>query len=244
MKKTLSLIFIFITTNVAFAQTNVVDTLIVSVSQKNRQDDKLVLKFPIIKTGNAKTDLLINNDLKKKYFDYEFPDLSTKEIIRNWTNDLLVDLNFEVTYLKNDIISFHIIAESCGAYCSNWTKYFTYNLKTGNQMFINDFFLLNEVFVMQIMSDKNHQFELQTTELKEIWLDKNSGIDKSTYDWALNQYEGCKNDFEINSFVLFPDHLEIILDCSLPNAIKNLTPIIEMKYNYKEIEKFMKMKLN
>ena len=73
-------------------------------------------------------------------------------------------------------------------------------------------------------------------------VDPESGLDKSTYEWAIENYEDCERKSNLESFAIYPDRLEIIEDCYLPNAIKNLTPIIELTYNLSEIEEHLKIK--
>lgn len=72
--------------------------------------------------------------------------------------------------------------------------------------------------------------------------DKDSGLDDSTYEWTLENYENCEKNSSLESFAIYNDHLEIIEDCYLPNAIKSLTPIIELKYFFTEFGKELKIK--
>jgi hypothetical protein len=97
-------------------------------------------------------------------------------------------------------------------------------------------------FKNAVIADKDKQYEQQKKELKEMWLDKNAELDEDTYKWALEQYENCERDFKLESFALHSDHLEIIEKCYLPNAIKNLTPTIELKYKYFDIKEDLKIK--
>lgn len=218
-----------------------VDTLFVPRTEKfsNLQNEKL--KFPVIKTGNLKVDKAINTDLKNRFTNNEYPDLSTDSTLIKWS-DGIIYLDFEVTYLKNELISLNISAEGCGAYCTAWTEYFTYNYVTGRFLTIDQIIDTTGNFKNAVIADKDKQYEQQKKELKEMWLDKNAELDEDTYKWALEQYENCERDFKLESFALHSDHLEIIEKCYLPNAIKNLTPTIELKYKYFDIKEDLKIK--
>lgn len=57
-------------------------------------------------------------------------------------------------------------------------------------------------------------------ELLEMLNDYESEPDQIDYEWALEQYQNCEESFEFNDFAIFPDQLEIIESCYMPNAIK------------------------
>ena len=89
---------------------------------------------------------------------------------------------------------------------------------------------------------KTAQYLQQKEDLKEMLLNKEGELEQSAYDWAMDNYTECEESFNLESFALYPDYLQIIERCSLPNAIKNLTPVIELKFKYLEIKKHLKIK--
>lgn len=226
----------------SFGQIVSVEPLLILRTEKfsNIQDQKL--KFPIIKTGNPQIDNSINKDLKNRFTNNEYPDLSTDSTIIKWAEEQIIYLDFEVTYVKNDLISLNISAEGCGAYCTGWTDYFTYNYVTGQFLTIDQIIDTTGNFKSIVLDDKDKQYEQQKKELQEMLLDNNTELDEDTYKWALEQYENCDKDFALNSFALHTDYLEIIEKCYLPHAIKNLTPTIVLKYKYVDIVKDLKIK--
>lgn len=96
-------------------------------------------------------------------------------------------------------------------------------------------------FKTLVLSDKDKQYEVQKKELRKILLEKDSELDEATYNWALEHYERCDNEFALNSFALHADHLEIIEKCYLPNAIKSFNPEISLKYKYVDIKEHLKI---
>jgi len=242
MTRILTTILLLIFGLTSFGQNIRVDTLFLPKTEKftHFQNDKL--KFPIIKTGNLDIDNTINKDLKNKFTNNEFPDLPTDSTIIKWADEQVIYLNFEVTYIKNGIISLNISVEGCGAYCTGWTDYFTYNYVTGKFLTIDQIIDTTRNFKNQVIADKDKQYEQQKKKLKEMLLDKNAELDEDTYNWALEQYKNCDNEFTLKLFSLHSDHLEIIENCYFPNAIKNLTPTIVLKYKYVDIKKELKIK--
>lgn len=242
MTRTLITILLLTFELASFAQKVRIDTLFLPKGEKSAHFQKDKFQFPIIVTGNLRVDTSINKDLKNRFTNFEFLDLPTDSTLIKWAGEQVIYLSFEVTYLKNSLISLNISAEACGAYCTGWTDYFTYNLATGKYVTINEIVDTSEKFKTFILSDKDKQYEEQKTELKKLLLDKESDLDEDTYKWALQQYETCDKEFTLNSFALHSDYLEIIERCYLPNAIKSLTPVIELKYKYADIKEYLKIK--
>lgn len=239
MIKTITAILLILGLN-STAQGISVDTLFIPIlNNYNYQNEHL--KFPIIKTGNPAIGNAINKDLKNRLTDNEYPNLPTDSTIVKWADDMIISLDFNVTFTNNNLISLQINAEGCGAYCTPWTEYFTYNYKTGEFLTIDKIININGSFKDRVIKDKDHQYAQQKKELKEMLLNPDAGLDSQTYQSALSLYEGCQNEFTIDSFALYPDYLEIIDNCSLPHAIKNLTPIINLKYKYAELKRDLKM---
>lgn len=236
----ITIFFLSLLINV-FAQNVSLDTLFIIKPENENAIPSEVLKFPIIKTGNEKIDKLINTDLKNRYTHNEYTKLSTEKAIKQWAYPV-VYLDFEVTYLKNNIISLNISAEACGANCGAWTEYFTYNTQTGKYITIDDVIDLNSKLKLLIISDKDKQYEAQKKELKSYITDSEIELDEDGYEWALNEYESCQKDFKIKTFALHNGYLEIIEVCPLPNVIKYLSPTIELKYKFEEIYPYLKMK--
>ncbi|NOS94268.1 MAG: hypothetical protein HOP30_20325 [Cyclobacteriaceae bacterium] len=233
----LTLIAIVITLN-SYGQRVQIDTLVVPVTSSfARPNTKL--RFPVLRTGNEEVDKVMNNDLKNRYTDNEFIDKPTDSTLILWADETLVHLSFGVTYMRNNLLSFTIYSEGCGAYCSSWTDYFTYNTKTGKYISISDVVDTLGEFRTKVYADLAKQFKQQKEELRA---DSRIADDKETYEWALRCYEDIERYFSIEPFVLNSEHLEIIVRCDMPNAIKNLTPIINLNYRYDDIMKYLKLK--
>jgi len=227
---------------IAFGQSVQIDTFRLEKSErfKDIQSDKM--NFPVIRSDKKEIDSLINIDLKNRFTSNEYPNEALDSTLTNWAGDQIVFLDFEVTYNQNGILSINVSAEGCGAYCTSWTDYFNYSTLNGKVLNISDVIDTTGEFKTRVKKDKEEQYAEQKRELKVMLNDPNSGLDESTYEWALGYYEECEKNSKLESFAIYPDQLEIIEDCYLPNAIKNLTPIIELKYKFSEIGEHLKIK--
>ncbi len=243
MKNFITILLVLLGIN-TFGQNVQVDTLSVKLttsdSFKELQSENMI--FPIIKTGNKEIDSLINFDLKNKFTSNEYPTDSIDSTLIKWAGDQIIDIDFLVTYNNNGILSLNISAEGCGAYCSYWTEYYNYSIATGKPLDISEVIDTIGEFKTRVLKDNKSQFKKQKIELKEMLNDPEAELDQSTYEWALEYYGNCENSFTLNSFSINQDFIEIIHSCYLPNAIKSLTPIIELKYKLNEINNYLKIK--
>jgi hypothetical protein len=242
MTRTLATILILYVSLNSSAQKAQVDTLFFPIKGIEGYNPQEKLKFPIIKTGNLKIDAVINADLKNRVTNNEFATLSTREALVKWAEESIVYLSFNITYNNNSLISLCISIEGCGSYCSIWREYYTYNISTGKLLAINDVIDTKGAFLKFVIANKNKQYEQQKKELKEMLNDKDAKLDNELYSHVLERYENCRKQFELNTFILHADHFEIIENCEMPHAIRNLTPIIKLKYAYADIKKYLKIK--
>lgn len=241
MTRILTIILVFIGT-VTFGQEVQIDTFRLENSErfKDIQSDKMY--FPIIRSGNKEIDSLINYDLKNRFTRNEYPTEGLDSTLLKWAGDQIVFLDFQVTYNQNEVLSINVSAEGCGAYCTSWTDHFNYSTSNGEWLNISDIIYNAAEFKSRVEKDRKQQYAEQKQLLKEMLNDKDSGLDESTYEWALENYNDCETNSDLASFAIYPDRLEIIEDCYLPNAIKNLTPIIELEYEFSEIGEDLKIK--
>jgi hypothetical protein len=227
----------------SYSQTISVDTLFIPNQEISSNIPPKKLKFPIIKTGNQRIENKINTDIKNRFTNNEYIDFATDSTLIKWSKDGINELDFEVTYLKNDIVSFNISAEGCGAYCTQWTEYFTYNCKTGYYITIDQVIDTTGNFKQRVLSDKDKQYAQQALELKEKLTNENNEFDSETYNSVMDNYRSCAQAFHLNTFALHKDHIEIIQKCWLPHVIASLTPTIELKYKYSDIKADLRIKL-
>lgn len=200
------------------------------------------LRFPKLKTGNANIDQLLHFDLVNKITGGDDQNTNSDSALITWANEGIVYMNYETTYNQNGIVSFNISIEGCGAYCTGTTHYFNYNYLTGKSITIADVVDTIGGFNKQVLKDKNIQFAQQKVELKKRMSDDPSGFDQETYNWALTYYQDCQNEFNFNSFALYPTYLSIKCDCYMPHVIQSLAPELKLNYNYEVIKKHLKIK--
>jgi hypothetical protein len=242
MKNTLIILCIFLGSFV-FGQKAEVDTfnLILSDPFGGSQDGGLY--FPIIQTGNNQIDAQINTDLKMRFTDTEPSTESLGVTLDRWGGSQLVELDFGVTYNQNGILSFYINSTGCDGNCYSGTDYFNYSTVSGKYLEFSDIIDLTEEFKSFVNKDKAVQFVQQKAGLKDKIIAAEMEFDQEEYDYLMSEIENCEGDVYFQSFILYPDALEIFNECDFPSAIAYFSPDITLKYSISDIQKFLKVKM-
>lgn len=204
----------------------------------NTKDSTIV--FPVVVTKNSKIDNLINSQIKDEMFQPEASAQSLRSVIKERIDEGLIYLDYEVTFNQRRLLSFSIRAEGCGAHCSSWTTYFNFDLATGKRITINDLLQGSKIdsFKSIVLVDKRNILSKYKADMLADF--KNKDVDSSTHDWAISQVDGnCMNSISIEEFSLTTERLEIINNCEFPYAIQSQQPLIELKYSYQNITKFL-----
>jgi hypothetical protein len=202
---------------------------------------KTTIIFPIVATKNPKIDALINSQIKEDLFQLDNGNQSLKSALNEHINEYgLINLSYQVTYNSSGFLSLSIYTEGCGAYCSSSNSYFNFDLLTGKEVSIYDMFLKDKIdsFKNIVQSDKINLLTKYKIEEKDFLL--NSQIDSATYDWVISQVDdNCINQFSIERFSISSNSIQIIDPCEFPHAIQSQEPLIELKYPYNSIAKFL-----
>ncbi len=207
-----------------------VDTL--KIKSRNINNDIIILHFPKIKTGKKKIDLKINGDLVNKFTDNEYSQLSPENALKERAKDGIVSVDFTVTYNKNGLISFFINSEACLAYCSSWTEYHTYSVHTGEYQSIDKIIDLSDDFINKISSDFALLYQEELKELALIHKENPGELDDETYKEVISIYNDCQREIEMDDFLLYPDHLQIIDNCELSHVLNNYGLSLSQDYKY------------
>ncbi|HLK27944.1 MAG TPA: hypothetical protein VKT28_05140 [Puia sp.] len=200
--------------------------------------------FPIVVTNNIKIDKLINEQIKEDVFEPDAKNQSLQKIIAENINEYgLINLSFEATYNNHYLLSFSIFREGCGAYCSSENIYFNFDLLTGKKVSITDIIQENRIdsFRNIVLSDKVSS--LNKYKIEEKALIGTDGIDSATYDWVISEIDdNCIHQVSLKDFSISDKSIEILDPCGLPHAIQSQEPVIELKYSFELLEKFLTTK--
>jgi hypothetical protein len=212
-------------------------------NSKFYKTDKPTIIYPIVVTKNKLIDKSINDKIRSEMIgdDSDLKNVSTKKALLNQINEGLINMYYEATYIKNNILSFSIYAEGCGAHCSSWNTYFNFDLKTGKTLNITDLISENHLdsFRVVVLNDKQKFLNQYKSEFKQNTIKEES--DSVAFAGAMEEVDAnCIKSVQVENFSLSESYLQIIDPCEFPHAIRALEPTFELKYTYKSLSMFLK----
>lgn len=221
-----------------------IDTFSFESSNSLYPDSVVFLHYPLIKTSNQKINDAINEDVKNRLMYNQYPDISIDSAIQTWAYDdigRVVEMNFKVTYSKNDLISFHITTTFYDAYITLNTDYFTYNYKTGKPLTIDQIIDTTGYFKDLVLLERDKQYEREFQEIPKTLEYDDKELVEETLEMFRPYYDECRQSFHFEKFALYDNYLAIIEECYLPHVIAAGTPEVLLHYTYDSIKKYLKI---
>ena len=228
--------FIFSVSN-SFAQYFGIDTL----KDESPYHKQVFFIFPhLSNAANPTAANRIYMDLAKDVLNIE-PGKQKRSLFENiWGSAELDvptvgDISFRVINNDADFFCIGISATGCGAYCEDWTRYYTRESSTGRKVTLEAIFtgdglqkLLSLVNALKVKRIQDNISDLQDG-LKTKPL---SDDDKQDYKTAIDAYSQClqrAGGTENVSFSLDKNEITIHLDHCLPHAVRFLD---KMDYSF------------
>lgn len=241
MKKSFTILTLLLA-GIAFGQQVSVDTFQFKKSEKIKDIGGSKMNYPLVRLADKEIAAAINTDIQKRFTRNGYLEASLDSMLIKWADDLIVFLDFEVTYQQNDILSLNISGESCGAYCTRWTDYFNYSTKSGTWLPISKVIKAKGAFRTLALEDKALQYEHQKEKLKSYSKDPERGLSQEDYEVVLTYYDTCANEVDLSQYALYPERIQIIEDCGLPHVMQALAPTITLSYAFADIRNYLKIK--
>ncbi len=239
-KYTLVTVFICLTLPV-FSQLRI-DT----ITEYNPFDNEK-FKFPkIVVTGKPAISKKINVHLQDSFLDSAS---SNKNIFEDvWANEdnrmgMMHYVTFELKYLSPKFFTLSISYEGCGAYCEDYTSYYSYDLITGNEITLRNLFnkqgIVRLMNALQVRRQKKMQEKVKEAKDSLVVLKKrNDSIGINYYGEVKLLYEDCYNNFD-TSDVTYLDYyftesaLVIIPERCAPHVIRCYDELEGTEYVFK-----------
>ena len=222
------------------AQTCTVSALQFKPNPKFFRTEGFSVSYPVVTVKDKKVSEKINAIIRSELIDAEFMELPLREAMNATLENGLVSMSYAVTFNRDGICSITVEAESCGAYCSGWSRYFNFDLNSGEAIGIDDLVKKDSLNILKdrVYSDKMTAIKKYKEELREA-LTRNE-TDSSTYDWAVGHVNGyCINTVRMDAYSLTDTGIEIKDRCEFPHAIQEQAPVYELNYSYKILEGFI-----
>lgn len=190
--------------------------------------------FPDIKCkDNPAAAAIINKELRQDILDID-SGKQYKSIFENvWGSDensipMQSEFSFEVINNDNLFFCLTISAEGCGAYCEDWTRYYTWESRSGRKIELNELFSQEGLqrFSDSLRIQRNQRIRAAIADLKKDWK-KDLVADPDNADglrMAMDVFTDCldttKTPVVDFGYTLDEDHLTVYLGACLPHMIR------------------------
>ena len=195
--------------------------------------------FPLVEiASDPKIAGTINEYLQKDFLDVKDSSLQQGSIFDNIdpSNDdeqrtTLKDISFDVRCNKKRLLSLAISATGCGAYCEDFTSYYTFDTKNGSRLWLDT--LIKPEF-KHLLLDTLNSFKRSLLTKKIAWINDTlkteepwkSDEDPAYYLDMRRLYQDClqdeKKDFAAARFYLSQEQFYIELDRCSAHVNRNL----------------------
>jgi len=144
------------------------------------------------------------------------------------TNPTVSDISFKVINNDSKFFCIGISAEGCGAYCEHWTRYYTRESRTGNNVGLKDIFteggLQSLSDSVRLMKNKRIRANINNMNLSLKKLVFAGKDDEESYKAAISLYGECIDSsnaiYDETNYSLSKSKLTIYLDPCLPHAMR------------------------
>ena len=201
----------------------------------------VTIVYPIVVTKDSAVDEMINNEIKTQVLDIEDNNASAAKLLAERIDEGLINLSYEVSFKKNNILSMSITSEGCAAYCSSYHNYFNFDLKTGELIGISTIIDETKIDSLRTLVQKEKRKALDEYKKEEILEVDSVHIDSADYRWIVNYVdENCLDSIEIGNFSLSDSAIEFMDRCVFPHVIRSQEPVYHLVYSYKFLSEFLK----
>lgn len=226
---------------IAYGQTVTFEEIRLEPNPKFFNVKYVTIVYPIVVTKNSAVDEMINNEIKTQVLDIEDNNASAAKLLAERIDEGLINLSYEVSFKKNNILSMSITSEGCAAYCSSYDNYFNFDLKTGELIGISTIIDETKIDSLRTLVQKEKRRALDEYKKEEILEVDSVHIDSADYRWIVNYVdENCLDSIEIGNFSLSDSAIEFMDRCVFPHVIRSQEPVYHLVYSYKFLSEFLK----
>lgn len=233
--------FVFSIISNTYSQSAKIDIIILDSTLNN---SNFHISYPVISTGNLFIDSSINQSLVNNL-------LQSSKTVKEEFIDMInsfhsFEIDHEITYNKNGILSILYRIYICSANC-DFTKYpMVYSLNNGQKKEINSILdttgLYDEILKKEIL--KQYQKNIS----RIIQEDKNcNSCSESEHEfysqYVIPKYKSCMSEFKLDEFCIYNNEITFFSDCFFSSFEKQYRPELDFSFSLEEIKNYLKVDL-
>lgn len=223
------------------SQTAKVDFIILDSKVKN---SNFYISYPVINSG----DLLIDSTINQSFVNNLLQSSNTveDEFIEMMDSFHSFEINHEITYNKNGILSILYSIYICSGNCDYTQLPLVYSLDNGKKLKINSILDTTSLYRNVIKKEINKQYQENINRI--IIQDKEcitcSESEHEFYNqYLIPKYKSCMSDFKLDEFCIYNNEITFLSDCFFSSAEKQYRPELDFSFSFEEIKPYLKVDL-
>ncbi|MDB9990159.1 DUF4163 domain-containing protein [Flavobacteriales bacterium] len=223
------------------SQTAKVNFIILESKVKN---SNFYISYPVINSG----DLLIDSTINQSFVNNLLQSSNTveDEFIEMMDSFHSFEINHEITYNKNGILSILYSIYICSGNCDYTLLPLVYSLDNGKKLKINSILDTTSLYRNVIKKEINKQYQENINRI--IIQDKEcitcSESEHEFYNqYLIPKYKSCMSDFKLDEFCIYNNEITFLSDCFFSSAEKQYRPELDFSFSFEEIKPYLKVDL-
>ena len=223
------------------SQTAKVDFIILDSEVKN---SNFYISYPVINSG----DLLIDSTINQSFVNNLLQSSNTveDEFIEMMDSFHSFEINHEITYNKNGILSIIYSIYICSGNCDYTQLPLVYSLDNGKKLKINSILDTTSLYRNVIKKEINKQYQENINRI--IIQDKECNTCSESEHEFYNQYlipkyKSCMSDFKLDEFCIYNNEITFFSHCFFSSAEKQYRPELDFSFSFEEIKPYLKVDL-
>ena len=206
-------------------------------------NSKFFISYPVIFSGDLLIDSTINQSLVNNIL--QSSNTVEDEFIEMMNSFHSFEINHEITYNKNGILSILYSIYICSGNCDYTQLPIVYSLDNGKKLKINS--ILDTSLHQNVLKKEiNKQYQENINRI--ILLDKQcntcSESEHEFYDqYLIPKYKNCMSDFKLDEFCIYNNEITFFSDCFFSSAEKQYRPDLDFSFSFEEIKAYLKVNL-
>lgn len=206
-------------------------------------NSKFYISYPVIFSGDLLIDSTINQSLVNNIS--QSSNTVEDEFIEMMNSFHSFEINHEITYNKNGILSILYSIYICSGNCDYTQLPIVYSLDNGKKLKINS--ILDTSLHQNVLKKEiNKQYQENINRI--ILLDKQcntcSESEHEFYDqYLIPKYKNCMSDFKLDEFCIYNNEITFFSDCFFSYAEKQYRPDLDFSFSFEEIKAYLKVNL-
>ena len=156
------------------------------------------------------------------------------------------EINHEITYNKNGILSILYSIYICSGNCDYTQLPLVYSLDNGKKLKINSILDTTSLYRNVIKKEINKQYQenINRIIIQDEEYNTCSESEHEFYNqYLIPKYKSCMSDFKLDEFCIYNNEITFLSDCFFSSAEKQYRPDLDFSFSFEEIKAYLKVNL-